>query len=68
MNTKTFTGKDQADIDRRIWEWQTAVPGILIATRHPLKWLARDLQTDLRKYKIKATDLAIQRIDYENSN
>jgi hypothetical protein len=65
VKTKTFTGTDQADIDNRIGEWQAAVPGMVIVTRHPLERLPPDLQPVNLGAKVEAVDLVIQRIDYK---
>jgi hypothetical protein len=34
MESKTFTGKDQYDVDRQIWDWRQANPTIKVVKTH----------------------------------
>jgi hypothetical protein len=67
MESKTFEGIDDADLERKIWDWQTA-NRVRITKRHPVERLPLAMKTVVPGYpKIVTESAAVSiRLDYEN--
>lgn len=65
--TKTITGKNEADLNEKQWEWQTtASPPVVITKQWPDEILPLDLQPSGSHTKIEARDQVSRRIDYDD--
>lgn len=65
IETITLTGKDEADLNTKQWEWQTGGPtDVVIVQQHPDEMLPMVMSVRPRFSKIEATDRLSRRIDY----
>jgi hypothetical protein len=65
IETITLTGKDEADLNRKQWDWQTNGPtDVVILEQHPDEVLPITMSARLRFAKIEAADRLSRRIDY----
>jgi hypothetical protein len=64
MKTKTFTGLDDVDLSRKVWEWQTTNP-VIIQQTHPDEVLPMQATAPKHLAKLdKFPDRWSRRIDY----
>jgi len=69
IETITLTGKDEADLNRKQWDWQTNGPtDVVIVEQHPDELLPITMSARPRFAKIEATDQFSRRIDYYRRN
>jgi hypothetical protein len=69
MKTKTFNGKDERDLDQKIWAWRSANPKAVINKTYPVEALPVAVRKPEGKYTpILPGDLVSRKIDYEDSN
>jgi hypothetical protein len=67
MKTKTFTGKDERDLNKQKWEWHSTYPNAVVKKIYPIETLSPDLTRPAGRFaKIgPAQALVSMRIDYE---
>lgn len=70
MESKTFVGKDQYDVDQQIWNWRNTNPHIKIVKTYPAVDLGLPMKTPVPNYGPIASpqDRVSVKIDYETSN
>jgi hypothetical protein len=65
IETITLTGKDEIDLNRKQWGWQTGGPtDVVIVKQHPDQLLPIMMSARPRFAKIEATNRFSRRIDY----
>jgi hypothetical protein len=62
MQTKTFRGKDKADIDEQVWEWKVDNPKIIVVETYPIERLPLRMNPMQRE-----PDQVSMRVDFEES-
>ena len=67
MQTKTFKGKDKADIDQQLWEWRLDNPKIKVLEVYPFERLPLEINPIRRFSEITAADQFSMRVDFEES-
>jgi hypothetical protein len=65
MQTKTFRGKDKADIDQQVWEWRVDNPKIKVLDMHLIKQLPRELNP-IRHFSKNHRDRRLRRLALRN--
>jgi hypothetical protein len=69
MPSKTFEGKDNADLEKHIWDWKLANPKIKESKRYPIERLSLNMTKPATpNAKIVSSNLVSIHIDYEESN
>ena len=68
MLTKTFEGKDDADLDKQIWDWKSANPKIKELKRHMVETLPLSMTTTVIGAPLKSHNRMLIRIDYESTS
>ena len=64
MHSKTFTGKDIADVRQQVWSWRKEHPRFFVIKQHPIEGIVPDLDPVKRKFEIKNA-ISI-RVDYQD--
>lgn len=64
MKSIIFTGKDEADFERKIWDWQCEGQ-IKIVQRHAIERLPISFRAPQNLSKVELLDQVRIRIDYE---
>jgi hypothetical protein len=68
MPSKTFEGKDDAGLEKQIWDWKLANPKIKESKRYPIERLPLNMTKITQGAKINSPNLVSIRIDYEEPN
>jgi hypothetical protein len=69
IKTITLTGKDEADLNEKQWDWQTGSRhNVVILEQHPDEILPSAMSARPGFAKIKAVDRVSRRIDYVKRN
>ena len=65
MTKERFTGKDNIDLDRQIWDWLSQHPGWRIAKRHAVERLPLQMMSPHPIKFIEAPDAVAVCIEFE---
>jgi hypothetical protein len=70
MESKTFTGKDQYDVDQQMWNWRSSNPNIKVVKAHPAEDLELRMRAPAPNHRPIASpqDRVSVKVDYETSN
>ena len=70
MDKKTFSGKDQYDLDQQIWNWRSANPHIKVVKTHPVENIELRMTSPTPNFGLikPPQDTVSVTIDYEKSN
>jgi hypothetical protein len=69
MPSKTFEGKDDAGLEKQIWDWKLTNPKIKESKRYPIEILPLNMtKPTTPNAKLVSSNLVSIRIDYEESN
>jgi hypothetical protein len=66
MKTLTITGKDEFDVEQKLWNWRSANPRAVVTTKHAVERLELRMQYPKKYEKILAPDTVSMRIDYDD--
>ncbi len=69
MKSKTFKGKNEADLEQQIWDWQKSQT-VTIKEKHPIELLPLEVTKPAFKFAPlpPLADAVSIRVDYEDSN
>ena len=65
MNSKTFTGKDVADVRQQVWTWRKGHPHFFVIKQHPIEGFVPDLDLVTRGQKRELKNVVSLRVDYQ---
>jgi hypothetical protein len=66
MNSKTFTGKDVADVRQQVWTWRKEHPRFFVIKQHALEGIVSDRDLVKRGQKLELKNVVSRRIDYQD--
>lgn len=66
MHSKTFTGKDTADVRQQVWAWRKEHPRFFVIKQHPIEGIAPDLDHVRRGQKFEVKTAVSIRVDYQD--
>jgi hypothetical protein len=66
MNSKTFTGKDVADVRQQVWNWRKEHPHFFVIKQHPVEGLVPELDLIRRGQKPELKNVVSMRVDYQD--
>jgi hypothetical protein len=68
MNSKTFTGKDVADVRQQVWAWRKEHPHFFVIKQHPIEGIVPDLDyvPVRRGQKFEPKNAVSIRVDYQD--
>jgi hypothetical protein len=65
MDSKTFTGKDVADVRQQVWAWRKEHPQFFVIRQHPIEGTVPDLDLVKRGQKLELKNAVSMRVDYQ---
>ena len=66
VHSKTFTGKDIADVRQQVWAWRKEHPRFFVIKQHPIEGIVPHLDPVGRGQKFEVKNAVSIRVDYQD--